>query len=94
MSHWRRVVLVAMYLLTVLVFIVFLTRVVAPFFNVAYDLDLAIVDSSSPFHGAWVFLQEVSFWIIVPMFILALFLWLVFGPAQDELQKERRRRGL
>lgn len=94
MSHWRRVVLVARYFLVMLVFIVFLTRVVGPFFNTAYDLNLAIVDSSSPFNGAWVFLQEVGFWIIVPMLILTLFLWLVFGPAQDELQKERRRRGL
>lgn len=92
MSHWRRVVLVAMFLISLLVLIVFLTRVAGPMFNVAEGM--AIASPSSPFNGAYEFIKEVSYLLIVPVFALTWFLWLVFGPAQDELQKERRRRGL
>ncbi len=92
MSHWRRVVLMTQFLVVILFFIVFLTRVVGPMFNVGADL--AIAESSNPFNGAWVFLQEVSYILIVPILILSVILYLVFGPAQEELQKERRRRGL
>ena len=92
MSHWQRVVLMGQFLVVILVFIVFLTRVVAPMFNVGADL--AIGDPSNPFYGVWVFFQEISFILIVPLLLVTVVLYLVFGPAQEELQKERRRRGL
>lgn len=92
MSHWQRVAFTVKSLLLILVLIVFLTRVIAPIMNVGETM--AIGDSSSPFHGAWTFFQEISFWIIVPLFIGVVIAYLVFGSAQEELQKERRRRGL
>lgn len=92
MSHWRRVVLVSKFLVAILVLIVFLTRVVGPAFNVAEGL--AIANQSSPFFSAYMFFQEISYILIVPIIIMGVVLWLVFGPAQEELQKERRRRGL
>lgn len=92
MSHWQRVVLMGQFILVILLLVVFLTRVVAPIFNVGADL--AIGESSNQFHGVWVFFQELSFWLIVPILLLSVVLYLVFGPAQEELQKERRRRGL
>lgn len=76
----------------ILVFIVFLTRVVAEFFDAGADL--AIGNPGNEFNTVWVLLQEISFWLMVPIFILTVILYLVFGPAQEELQKERQRRGL
>lgn len=92
MSHWRRVVLVSKFLVATLILIVFLTRVVGPAFNIAEDH--AIATEASPFFGAYMFFQDISFILIVPIIIVGVVLWLVFGPAQEELQKERRRRGL
>jgi len=92
MSHWQRIVLALMGLIAVLVLIVVLTRVAAPVFNVAEGL--AIAETSSPFYGAYDFIKNVSYVLIVPIFILAYFGWLIVGPAQDELQRERMRRRL
>lgn len=92
MSHWRRVVLVVMGLVATLMLIVILTRLVGPVFNVAEGMEIA--NQSSPFYGAYDFLKNVAYVLIVPIFILAYYGWLIFGPAQDELQRERRRRGL
>lgn len=92
MSHWRRIVMVVYGLVAVLVLIVILTRLAGPVFNVAEGMEIA--KQGSPFYGAYDFIKNVSYALIVPIFILAYYGWLIVGPAQDELQQERRRRGL
>lgn len=92
MTHWQRIVLVVTGLLAVLMLIVVLTRAAGPAFNVAENMTIA--NTSSPFNPAYAFIKNVSYALVVPVFILSYFGWLIFGPAQDELQSERRRRGL
>lgn len=90
MSHLRRIVLMAGAILSVIVLIVFLTRVAAPLFDVADGL--AIGQASSPFNDAYWVYKQVGYILIVPIFLIGYFAYMVLGPAQDELQRERRRR--
>lgn len=90
MSHWQRIVLSAMALAGILFLIVILTQMGGPLFDLANSE--AVGDSSNPFHGALSWIQDVAYVLIVPIFALGYLGWLIFGPAQDELQKERQRR--
>jgi len=92
MGHWGRVVLVFKGLALIILFIVLLTRVAGPLFVVAENQTIA--NSSSVFHPAYAFIKQASYWLLVPLFTLGYFAYLVIGPAQDELQKEKKRRGL
>lgn len=86
MSHAQRVVFVMSGLVALLIFIVILTQLIAPVFDIASQHNLG------PFQGAFETIRTISFWIMVPIFGLSLVAYLIFGPAQEELQKERRRR--
>lgn len=90
MSHFRRILWSASALLMVIVLIVFLTRVAGPLFGVADTM--AIGQTSNPFYGAYDAIKTISYFLVVPVFLIAMLVYLIFGPAQDELQRERRRR--
>lgn len=88
MSHLRRVSYVFSGLMALLVFIVMLTQLFAPLFAIAHQHHLG------PFAPALAVIETVSFWLLVPIFGLSLIAFLLIGPAQEELQKEKRRQGL
>lgn len=92
MSHFRRILWSASAILAIIVFIVFLTRVAGPLFGVADTL--AIGQPSNPFYPAYNAIKNISYILVVPVFFIGVFVYLIFGPAQDELQRERRRRQL
>jgi hypothetical protein len=72
-------------LVAVLTLIVIITQLLAPVFDIASNHPLG------PFQGAFEMIRTVTYWMLVPIFGLSLVAYLVFGPAQDELQRERRR---
>jgi hypothetical protein len=88
MPHWQRVVYVMSALVSILVLIVILTQLVAPV------MDIAETHNLGPFKPAYETIKTISFWLLVPIFGLSTFAYLVMGPAQEELQKEKRRRKL
>lgn len=88
MTHLQRVAYVASGFVSVITLIVIITRVLTPVFNVAHELGVG------PFAPALGMIEAVTYWLLVPIFGLSLVAFLIFGPAQEEMQKERRRRQL
>lgn len=88
MTHLQRVAYVAGGLLTVIVLIVMITLLFTPVFNVAHDMGVG------PFQPALDVIETVTYWLLVPIFGLSLIAYLIFGPAQEEVQKDKRRRNL
>jgi len=85
MSHFRRVVFVLTGLLSVLMLIVIITNVIAPVMTLAETHNLG------PFQSAFDMIKTVTYWILVPLFGVPLVLYLIFGPAEEERQRKRRR---
>lgn len=85
MGHWQRIVYVMSGLVSVLILIVIITQLLAPVFDIAAQHDLG------PFQPAFAMIKTVSYWLLVPIFGLSLVAYLVLGPAQEELQREKRR---
>lgn len=92
MSTVRRIGFVVYLLIGVLILIVALTRVAGPAFQAAESSQFAL--TNGPFAPAYEFIRTVTYTLIVPAYLLPAIAYLVFGGAQEEVQKERRRRRL
>jgi hypothetical protein len=88
-GHLQRVAYTVSGIVSVLIFIVILTQLIAPVMNIA-ETQMQL----GPFEPAYTVIKTVSMWFMVPIFLLSLFAYLILGPAQEELQKEKRRGGL
>lgn len=92
MSHMQRIILIGGFFLSIAVYVVFMTEVVTPIMNVAESAPFKV--QNGPFSGAYLFIRDVGFLLMVPIWILTGFAYMIAGPAQEELQKEKRRRQL
>jgi len=89
MSHWRRTILVTIGLASVVVLMLFLNTVGAEMFAIAYDLEFV---KNGPFYANLKQLETIAYSLIVPIFLIVLLAWQLFGPVQDERERDLVRR--
>lgn len=87
MSHIRRLSLAAIFAFGAFILGMIIDTVVVELFNVAHDFGA----SEGPFGSVIPHLEGVS-QFVVPMLLLGISLWVVYGTIQEERREEVRRR--
>jgi len=87
MSHVRRFAIGTAWIMMVLVFGLVLDAVVYPLLDINYNMGV----DNGPF-GAVLGPIEGAATILVPMLLLGIVMWLVWGSIQEERAEEQRRR--